>query len=42
MGRGWSNNYEIRLEEQPDNSIFIYWTPSDILYFTDNGSGTYT
>jgi RHS repeat-associated protein len=42
MGFGWSNNYEIKLEEQTDGSLFVYWSPSVYSRFFNNGSGIYT
>lgn len=44
LGKGWSHNYEVRLETQEDGSILVYWTPSKFTKFTPTalGSNTYT
>ncbi|MTI96026.1 MAG: PKD domain-containing protein [Firmicutes bacterium] len=33
VGKGWSHNFEQRLEEQPDGTIKVYWSPSNYNIF---------
>jgi chitodextrinase len=37
MGKGWSHNFEQRLEEQPDGTIMVHWSPSSFnIFFNKN------
>ena len=33
MGKGWSHNYETRLEKKPDGTLWVYWSPSNFTRF---------
>ncbi|QHT59374.1 PKD domain-containing protein [Paenibacillus lycopersici] len=33
MGKGWSHNYETRLEPKEDGTILVYWSPSNYTKF---------
>ncbi|MBK1811937.1 DUF1906 domain-containing protein [Clostridium sp. YIM B02505] len=43
MGKGWHNNYEMRIEKQPDGSLYYYTYPSSYMTFTQSSTaGVYT
>jgi hypothetical protein len=43
MGKGWYNNYEMRIEKQPDGSLYYYSSPSSYIAYTQSSTaGLYT
>jgi RHS repeat-associated protein len=43
MGKGWYNNYEMRIEKQPDGSLYYYTYPSSYMTFAQSSTaGVYT
>lgn len=41
LGRGWSHNFDIFLEEHSNGDILLHWPGSFTRLFTSNGDGTY-
>jgi RHS repeat-associated protein len=43
MGKGWYDNYEMRIEKQPDGSLYYYSSPSSYIAYTQSSTaGLYT